>query len=262
MGKARTVTSSTYYVRTSGRCASGTYLTSYAQCNAASRALQLNDPTVQNDNQPKGVSYDPKGCYYEGGVLKFNVGNKNTGACTSIDRCLCLRKAPAPTSSYYIRKSGRCAAGTHIRTYNECNAAARSLRLRDTISSNDNQSGGVGYDPPGCYYEGNQLKLNPGFKNRGSCSSSDNCVCRKTGKWTIRRSGKCPNGAVVTSYGECNAAAAQLRFPDRISENDRQPSGVSYDPTGCYYEGGRLKFNVGLRNRGSCTSIDTCLCRN
>ena len=81
-----------FSLRKSGRCAPGTWITSYAQCNAASRELQLPDPIVQNDNQPKGVSYDPKGCYYEGGVLKFNTGNRNTGACSSSDNCLCLKK--------------------------------------------------------------------------------------------------------------------------------------------------------------------------
>ena len=40
--------------------------------------------------QPDGMawSYDPTGCYYEDGVLKFNE-HGNTGSCTISDACIC-----------------------------------------------------------------------------------------------------------------------------------------------------------------------------
>ena len=42
------------------------------------------------------MSYDPPFCYYEGGVLKFNVGGTNLGLCTARDVCLCGGGAQAP----------------------------------------------------------------------------------------------------------------------------------------------------------------------
>jgi len=82
-----------YSLRKSGRCGYGQYITTYAECNAAAKELKLRDTSSSNDNQPKGVTYDPKGCYFESNTLKFNVGNKNTGGCSGSDNCLCRIKA-------------------------------------------------------------------------------------------------------------------------------------------------------------------------
>ena len=65
-------------------------ITSLAACSAAGKKLKLRDTTASDDRQRRGVSYDPAGCYYEGGRLKFNAG-KNTGACSVKDRCLCKK---------------------------------------------------------------------------------------------------------------------------------------------------------------------------
>jgi len=63
-----------------------------------------------------------------------------------------------------------------ITSINECSAAARALKLRDTTASDDRQSG-VYYDPPYCYYEGGSLKFNSNGKNTGLCRTSDQCLC-------------------------------------------------------------------------------------
>ena len=54
---------------------------------------------------------------------------------------------------------------------------------------------------------------------------------------------------------ECNRAAKVLGFSDTTSTNDYNGH-VSYDPRGCYYEGGSLKFNSEMTNTGSCSTSD------
>ena len=77
-----------YVLRTSGRCPSGTEIRSISECSAAATYLNLGDQWASYDNQYR-VSYDPPYCYYEGGSLKFNDYGRNTGTCSSSDRCLC-----------------------------------------------------------------------------------------------------------------------------------------------------------------------------
>ena len=91
-------------------------------------------------------------------------------------------EAALPKPKYFaLRKSGRCATNMVIGGYAECNRAAKFLRLKDTISQNDNQPNGVTYDPVGCYFEGNVLKFNDGAKNKGACTTSDQCLCYSNG---------------------------------------------------------------------------------
>ena len=51
-------------------------------------ALGLGDTSAEKDNQD-GVLHDPKGCYYEGGALKWNEEMTNNGNCSSSEVCLC-----------------------------------------------------------------------------------------------------------------------------------------------------------------------------
>jgi hypothetical protein len=69
-------------------------------CAAAAVSLGFADTTVSDDGQ-HGVSYDPKGCYYEGGSLKYNSAQSNTGSCTSSDMCLCQSSAQYQALAYY-----------------------------------------------------------------------------------------------------------------------------------------------------------------
>ena len=57
-------------------------------CEAAAAYLNLTDLTVQDDQQ-KQFNLDPPFCYFELGVLKFNVDGTNTGPCSQRDQCLC-----------------------------------------------------------------------------------------------------------------------------------------------------------------------------
>ena len=84
-----------YILKTSGKCSSGTEVTSLSECSAAGAYLKLGDQTASDDNQYI-VSYDPSGCYYEGYTLKFNGHGKNTGGCDSYDRCLCRKATSKP----------------------------------------------------------------------------------------------------------------------------------------------------------------------
>jgi len=78
--------------------------------------------------------------------------------------------------AFELKTSGRCSA--YVQTIAQCNEAAIHLGLSDWTASDDRQSG-VSYDPPGCYYEGRQLKLNTRMNNRGWCTILDKCLCRK-----------------------------------------------------------------------------------
>eukprot|EP00936_MAST-01D_sp_MAST-1D-sp1_P000185 g185.t1 len=59
-------------------------------CADAAVALGMSDTSVSDDNQD-GVTYDPRGCYFESGSLKFNSQMTNTGSCTTTDKCLCQK---------------------------------------------------------------------------------------------------------------------------------------------------------------------------
>ena len=75
-----------FEIKKSGRC--NLYITSMAECSQAAKALGFSDTSASDDGQ-NNVSYDPKGCYYEGSSLKLNSRGTNTGSCTSSDQCLC-----------------------------------------------------------------------------------------------------------------------------------------------------------------------------
>ena len=74
----------------------------------------------------------------------------------------------------------------------------------------------------------------------------------------VRTSGKCPNATIIRTIDECNKAAIAIGWSDTTAEDDGQ-SAVYYDPLGCYFESGSLKFNNN-GNSGQCTSRDKCIC--
>ena len=83
-----------FELKTSGHCTE--HVLTVAACNEAAAALGLSDTTAENDLQSK-KSFDPPGCYFEGGRLKMNTDLSNTGACSSRDKCLCVRLTHSPT---------------------------------------------------------------------------------------------------------------------------------------------------------------------
>jgi hypothetical protein len=72
--------------------------TSNVNLNTGWQVYGVELPT--DDKQPNGVSYDPKFCYWENEQLKFNQG-RNTGSCSSWDRCLCINHC---TEFYFGQK--------------------------------------------------------------------------------------------------------------------------------------------------------------
>ena len=85
-----------YQLRSSGRCPNNTEIKSISECTRAAQFLILYDQSVSSDNLYK-APYDPPGCYYEGGSLKFNNYGGNYGYCSSDDKCLC--KVPQSTTT-------------------------------------------------------------------------------------------------------------------------------------------------------------------
>ena len=165
--------------------------------------------------------------------------------------------------------SGTCTA--YISSIAECEAAAESLGLSDVTCINDGQDG-KSYDPPGCYLEYGSLKQNMKMTNTGRCSIADKCLCyappspppsppappsAPTPPVALVTSGTC--AAYISSINECEAAAEKLGLSDLTCSDDGQ-DGKSYDPQGCYFEGGSLKLNVRMSNTGRCSSADKCLC--
>ena len=87
---------SVFHLREYGACPAGQIVDTIEQCNAAATSLSLADTSAEADGQ---VAYheDPPWCYYESGVLKFNVGGTNTGSCSATDKCVCEGvQSPAP----------------------------------------------------------------------------------------------------------------------------------------------------------------------
>jgi len=199
-----------YTERTEGKCKYP--ITTLTECELASVALGWADTIAVDDGQT-GKSFDPLGCYYEGGSLKLNnIGN--TGSCTVVDKCACKAvpfcTAATSTCSQYAAcsntdgssaNSKSCACGTYdccdngqcpvyqrtegkcknpITTLLECELASVALGWGDTSAVDDGQTGdspGDSLDPLGCYYEGGSLKLNNNG-NYGLCSSYDICACK------------------------------------------------------------------------------------
>ena len=72
-----------------------------------------------------------------------------------------------------------------VRSFSECEFAARELGLTDLTVIDDEQIG-ASNDPPFCYIEGKRLKFNNFGTNTGSCGDTsygfedtDQCICRQ-----------------------------------------------------------------------------------
>eukprot|EP00931_Biecheleriopsis_adriatica_P065562 TRINITY_DN4006_c0_g1_i1.p1 TRINITY_DN4006_c0_g1~~TRINITY_DN4006_c0_g1_i1.p1 ORF type:complete len:433 (-),score=64.76 TRINITY_DN4006_c0_g1_i1:77-1315(-) len=164
-----------YELVVSGLCTH--YVTSPEDCEEAAQQLWFDDTSVSDDGQ-SGKPWDPPGCYYEGGSLKFNSDGSNTGKCHHYDKCLCINvtaTAAAEASKVYeLVVSGLC---THyVTSQADCEEAAQQLWFDDTSVSDDGQSGKP-WDPPGCYYESSSLKFNSDGSNTGKCHHYDKCLC-------------------------------------------------------------------------------------
>ena len=86
------------------------------------------------------------------------------------------------------------------------------------------------------------------------------CACVGGTRYVIRTSGRCEYGTQIRSSSECSAAAKHLNLYDQSVSLDYQYR-ASHDPSGCYYEGGSLKFNNYGGNYGYCSSYDKCVCK-
>eukprot|EP00944_MAST-04C_sp_MAST-4C-sp1_P002068 g2068.t1 len=142
-GNFETIYGQQYEKKTSGKCQYD--ITCFNECEAAAIALGFSDTSATDDKQDNGqtgVTYDPKGCYYEGGSLKFNARMGNTGSCSSSDQCLC-KTSPSPTCTLkcklptqydYVKKLYEdCDSddtGSYIITKAECEKAANALNLK------------------------------------------------------------------------------------------------------------------------------------
>lgn len=104
----------TFHLREFGTCPFAQVVDTLEGCNAAAQSLSLADSTAESD-PPSGA--DPPWCYFENGVLKFNVDGTNTGSCSATDKCICTGvQAPAtpppppppsaPKTSSFRIKSG------------------------------------------------------------------------------------------------------------------------------------------------------------
>ena len=79
-----------------------------------------------------------------------------------------------PFTEYIIVDSGIVCH--YVKSASECESAAHALGLSDVTVIDDGQDG-VTYDPPFCYFEGGSLKFNSLATNKGSCTTSDQCIC-------------------------------------------------------------------------------------
>merc|ERR1719483_722509 len=95
---------------------------------------------------------------------------------------------------YYTKSSGDCTdnGDTYISSISECEhgytyATGNSISAGSYDQEN---SGPISWDPPGCYYESSHLKVG-GTNNNGPCSSSDLCVCRHDHHYYTKTNGYC-----------------------------------------------------------------------
>ena len=74
-----------------------------SDCELAAWQLNLADKTVTDDGQNDGENFDPPYCYFEGNSLKFNKRGKNTGPCTTDDKCVCIALAGSYLMKYTLK---------------------------------------------------------------------------------------------------------------------------------------------------------------
>lgn len=124
---------------------------------------------AEDDGQPMGVSYDPPGCYYEGGVLKFNSG-QNYGSCSPTDVCVCALPSVdesgntcATDAGCNYATDGVCDDGGPGSVYSDCTLGTDAtdcgyrctMHCSDTcVSAYDSvcQDGGAQSSAPSCSF--------------------------------------------------------------------------------------------------------------
>ena len=244
-------------------CAASGYddIKSLSDCSKAFSEISLTQPRVFTaaDDRQNGVTYDPSACYYEYG-LKFNVGKskKNTGYCTRYDNCICKVKASAPANNRRCADINDCTKGST----NPCGVkTGLTFTCKDVANKPNTYKctcptgyASVGTGTPKC-----QLA--------NQCSAKEDDCVNIAGVsykyvYTNYPNYKDCEGLgykSITSLAACSAAGKKLKLRDTTASDDKQ-NGVGYDPKGCYYEGGSLKFNVKKTNKGKCTYYDRCLC--
>ena len=258
-------------VQTRGTCKYP--INSAYECQQAAKQLRSPDNSVESDKQHK-VWYDPLGCYYENKSLKYNVSHKNTGKCSYWDKCLCRTKP----LTWAKKTKQHCAQTKAATTKYSTRAAAEAA-----CGPNDNCSGiyDRGCDGRGPWY---QCKKSPYLPSRITGS----CVYQKNGSpsppapvlpYKLQVSGKC--AYPLTSSTMCRAAALVLGLSDDTVTDDGQHGSVHYDPKGCYFESGNLKYKsrrlasaasslegtqfsstlqAKALNTDSCTASNMCVC--
>ena len=80
---------------------------------------------------------------------------------------------------YYMIESGSC-GGALISTKSECDAAATALDLSIKRPAIDYTSYTNANYPPGCQFASNGYLNVWGGGSTGSCSSSQQCICKST----------------------------------------------------------------------------------
>ena len=64
----------------------------------------------------------------------------------------------------------------------------------------------------------------------------------------------------ITEITECDLAAVALGLADTTAEDDERKRSSS-KPSGCYFDSRKLKMNVACTNRGYCSLMRPCLCK-
>ena len=112
-----------------------------------------------------------------------------------------------PKIIYHKVTSGTCDSNNYVTIlqHSACEQAAIALEFSDTSVVNDNQTG-VGYDPLGCYYESEALKIN-NDGNTGECSYSDQCLCSEVtlAPYCANQNGTEPNPECICDNTICDA---------------------------------------------------------
>jgi len=287
---------SVYYAVTkkSGSCSR---ITSIHECAAA--ACKLGITTLSHykgavDDRQVGKSYDPPFCYYEGTKVKFNVGGTNTGDCKGSDKCICssatCQAATPPANGAIGDCSDALASGSSCQPTCKpgyCISGSSSC-LAGTLTAATCHA---------CFLPGTRVQIIPASKYSGescACSTLNETVISGGDThnfgWTpitwedgggtygykykdletcveasayIAVTSKSASCSPITSEVLCGHAACKVRLagPGTKASDDRQPSGKSYDPPWCYYEQGKVKFNVGGTNTGKCKRLDKCICK-
>jgi len=117
---------------TSGKCVNT--ITTKKDCDAAAWNFEeITDKKSKDDGQTK-KHYDPEGCYFEKGELKFN-DRANTGDCSTKDKCLCFQPDYWSTAAIVAKED---ACGRPINADNEFENVF--VKNRQVVFSKDENS--------------------------------------------------------------------------------------------------------------------------